>query len=210
MVVAADSVTRLRHARPRSRARGPGLHICAPLGRRSAAPAPERPREHARRGVAERVGDLAHLDRRIFQHLPGALEARLVQELLEGHAESVEAAIQRAAVHPEERGDLVGFGLSRHERRVQHPAHLRREVVGVELARAIRSAFPADCATHHRCRASGASGIRRRTAARTARRRSATVPGKTAGYGPTSAGMWCANQTSVGLQSGPHSSCMML
>ena len=30
------------------------------------------------------------------------------------------------------RGDLVGLGLSRHERRVQHPAHLRREVVGVE------------------------------------------------------------------------------
>ena len=57
---------------------------------------------NTRRGrIVEQLGDLADLHRRIFEHLPGDLEAALINELLEANAKGVEVTIQRAAVHSE-------------------------------------------------------------------------------------------------------------
>ena len=161
------------------------------------------------RCIAKGLGDLTYLRRRILQHLPGDLEARLLEELLEADTGRIEPAIQGATVHPDERGDLIGLDVTRQDRRMQQCAHLRREVVVVAVLERI------DLICNSPRRVSSMAGRRRfRKRAEnsnvysSASKRNGTR--KNLRNGPTSVGALCANQTSVGLQSGPHSSCMML
>ena len=152
--------------------------LASPLGGRRAAPAPERPREYAGRRVAERLGDLADLVGRVFEHLPRGLESCFVQKLLEADAETVETAIQRAGVHAEKRGDVVRLVLAGRERGLQEASHLAGEIIAVGSSsdpislsrrRRISSSIPAR----------GASGAPRRTTASRSPRRSGTVRGRT-------------------------------
>ena len=65
------------------------------------------------------------------EHLPGDLEAGLVDECTKAGAEVGQMTMQRAAVHREQRADTAGAGVARHQRRLQHAAYLGRKVVAV-------------------------------------------------------------------------------
>ena len=117
-----------------ARALGSAVPRRSPARGRGAAPAPEGPREGTCVGVVEQRSDPAHLHRRVFEHLPGYLEAALVHEFLEAGAEGIQPAIQRATVDREEGRDLVCLGAIGHERGAQHASHLLREVIAKVLA----------------------------------------------------------------------------
>ena len=120
--------------------------IQSPLRGCGAAPALERPREDARRCITERRRDLADLVGRVFEQLLRDFKTRFVQKLLEADAESVEAAIQRATVHAEKRGDILSLVLAGHERRSQEATDLGGEVIAV--ASLERTDLPFEEASH--------------------------------------------------------------
>ena len=120
--------------------------IQPPLDGRRPAPPFERPREHTWRGVTQRLGDLTDVAGRILEHLLRRLETRFVQKLLEAGAEGIEAAIQRATVHTQERSDVIGLVLAGHERRSQEASQLGGKVVAVAFLE--RSDLPFEETSH--------------------------------------------------------------
>ena len=62
-------------------------------------------------GIVERRSKLADPHRRAFEHLPDYLEAAFLHEFLETGAHVIQAPIQGASTHREERSDLLGLDV---------------------------------------------------------------------------------------------------
>ncbi len=60
-----------------------------------------------RAGVAQRRSDLADLERRVVEQLPGDLETAFVDKLMETSSGSLQSSTQRANVQREQRSHLI-------------------------------------------------------------------------------------------------------
>ena len=89
----------------------------APLRRRGVAPAPKGPGEGAGIGVVEHRGDLAHVQRRVREHLARDLVPAFVDQFAEADAVGLEPPRQRRTVHREQRRQLVRPRLPGEQRR---------------------------------------------------------------------------------------------
>jgi len=77
--------------------------------------------------VAKSLTDLGHLERGVFEHLPGEREAGLAQEFLGVGADILPLSPHGAGAHREEHDDLVGPGVAGQERRSQKAPRLLRQ-----------------------------------------------------------------------------------